>query len=69
MNLQEIEEYFKNKELPAEFYLHPSVKILDVRQFVETQFIGIRAHGIKSAAYERLINLKSRLEVKHHQTG
>ena len=62
MSLQELAEYFKNKELPTEFYLHPAVKIFDVPQFVETQFIGIGAYGIKSAAYQRLIELKAKLE-------
>jgi hypothetical protein len=62
MSLQELDEYFKDQPLPDEFYLHPAVKILNVRQFVDAQLIGIRAHGIKSAAYHRLIELKSKLE-------
>lgn len=61
MTIQELEDYFAGKELPHEFYLHPSVKIVDVAKFVDTQLIQIRAHGVKSPAYDRLMEFKGLL--------
>ena len=55
MTIQELEDYFKDIELPQEFYLHSSVKIVDVPKFVDSQLLQIRAYGVKSPAYDRLI--------------
>ena len=55
MTIQELEDYFKDKELPQEFYLHSSVKIADVPKFVDSQLLQIRVYGVKSPAYVRLI--------------
>ncbi|MEJ6980730.1 hypothetical protein WG906_09740 [Pedobacter sp. P351] len=55
MTIQELEDYFKVKDLPQEFYLHPSVKIVDVPKFVKTQMLQIRAQGVKTPSYDRLM--------------
>ena len=55
MTYPELEEYLNSKDLPKEFYLNPAVKIVDVQKFVETQMLQIKAHGVSSPAYGRLM--------------
>ncbi len=58
MSIQELEDFFKSRELPAEISTHPAIKIVDVPKFIETQLIQIRTHGVKTPAYDRLVELK-----------
>lgn len=55
MTIQELEAFLKDTELPQEFYLNSAVKITDVPKFVDSQLLQIRAYGVKSPAYDRLI--------------
>ncbi|MEJ6980556.1 hypothetical protein WG906_08855 [Pedobacter sp. P351] len=56
MSIQELEAFLKDTQLPQEFYLNSAVKITDVPKFVDSQLLQIRAYGIKSPAYNRLID-------------
>lgn len=67
MSIQELEDFFKSRELPAEISTHPAIKIVDVPKFIDTQLIQIRANGLKTPAYDRLIELKEWFLGKENQ--
>ena len=58
MSIQELEDFFKSRALPAEISTHPAIKIVDVPKFIDTQLIQIRTHGLNTPAYDRLVELR-----------
>jgi len=65
MHLDDLEEYFKNVELPKEFQLYPYMKILNCRNFVDSHIFSLRNNsGNKKYLpyYERLLAFRNELE-------
>jgi len=65
MTLQELEEFYKGRELPATAQLYKAIKIIDVPKFVDSHFTVLKANSHSKAFqpfYDRLILLKEILE-------
>lgn len=65
MTITELEQYFKNKELPKTLQVDRGTKITDVAKMVESHFLVINSYrGSKVAEpfIARLIQLKDILE-------
>jgi len=74
MTIEELEAYFEGIDLPETVYLNKATKIVDVKKFVRSHLITVKAHGhIKaySSFYDRLIQLKDIIEAQktQHQEG
>ncbi|MET3115702.1 hypothetical protein AAKU52_003459 [Pedobacter sp. CG_S7] len=68
MTIEELEAYFEGIDLPETVYLNKATKIVDLKQFVRSHVITVKAHGhIKSYSsfMERLIQLKDILEAEN----
>jgi hypothetical protein len=65
MTIDELEAWFRNKELPVSVKLGPGVNIDNVKSFVDSHIQVLRNMGQKQAYqafYDRLIALKNILE-------
>lgn len=68
MTIEELEAYFEGIDLPESVYLNKATKIIDLKQFIRSHLITVKAHGhIKaySSFMERLIELKNILEAEN----
>ncbi|HEY0899434.1 MAG TPA: hypothetical protein VGD90_08865 [Sphingobacteriaceae bacterium] len=57
MDVAELYEYFKNKELPQTFQFDKAVRILDVPKFVDSHFTVIKHNGNTPAFSSYLLRL------------
>ena len=67
MTIEELEAYFEGIDLPETVYLNDATKIVDVKKFIHSHLITVKAHGyIKaySSFMDRLIQLKDILEAQ-----
>ncbi|HWW42931.1 DUF6965 family protein [Pedobacter sp.] len=67
MSIEELEAYFESVDLPENVYLNQATKITDVKKFVSSHIITVKAHGhIKaySSFMDRLIQLKEIIEAR-----
>lgn len=67
MSIEELEAYFETADLPEYIYLNEATKIVEVKKFVTSHIITVKAHGhIKAYAsfYDRLVQLKEMIESK-----
>lgn len=66
MTAQEIEEWFKGRELPAgPVWIHKSTKIIDPKVFVENRLFAIKANPEPSkhqSDIDKLVQFKEWLE-------
>jgi hypothetical protein len=65
MTIEELEAYFEGIDLPESVYLNEATKIVDVKKFIHSHLITVKAHGhIRAYAsfMDRLIQLKDILE-------
>lgn len=73
MTIEELEAYFEGIDLPESVYLNKATKIVDVKKFVRSHLITVKAHGhIKaySSFFDRLVQLKDIIEAqKAEQQG
>lgn len=67
MTVEELEAYFEGIDLPESVYLNKATKIVEVKKFIKSHLITVKAHGhIKaySSFLDRLIQLKDILEAQ-----
>ncbi|MEJ5963502.1 DUF6965 family protein [Pedobacter immunditicola] len=67
MTIEELEAYFEGIDLPETVYLNKATKIVDVKKFVRSHLITVKAHGhIKaySSFFDRLLQLKDIIEAQ-----
>ena len=65
MSIEELEAYFATADLPESIYLNEATKIVDLKKFVASHIITVKAHGhIKaySSFYDRLVQVKDIIE-------
>ncbi|PYF69519.1 DUF6965 family protein [Pedobacter nutrimenti] len=65
MSIEELETYFEGIDLPETVYLNPAIKITDVKKFVRSHIITVKAHGhirAYSSFMDRLLQLKEIIE-------
>jgi hypothetical protein len=68
MTIEELEAYFEGIDLPETVYLNKATKIVDVKKFINSHLITVKAHGhIKAYAsfMDRLIQLHDIMEAGH----
>lgn len=70
MTIEELEAYFEGIDLPERVVLNQATTIVDVKKFIKSHIITVKAHG-HIRAYEsfldRLIQLKDIIESQHQQ--
>ncbi len=70
MTIEELEAYFEGIDLPETVYLNQATKIVDVKKFIRSHIITVKAHGhIKAYAsfMDRLIQLRDIVEAQKNQ--
>jgi len=69
MEVGELYEYFKNKELPQTLQFDNAVRILDVPKFVDSHFTVIRHNGNTPAFSSYLLRLNVLREMLEAEKG
>lgn len=68
MSIEELEAYFESVDLPENVYLNQATKITDVKKFINSHIITVKAHGhIKaySSFMDRLLQLKEIIDAQN----
>lgn len=68
MTIEELEAYFESVELPENVYLNQATKITDVKKFVSSHILTVKAYGhirAYGSFMDRLLQLKDIIEGQH----
>jgi hypothetical protein len=69
MEVAELYEYFKNKELPQTLQFDTAVRIMDVPKFVDSHFAVIKHNGITPAFSSYLLRLNVLRDILEAEKG
>ncbi|WP_256012998.1 DUF6965 family protein [Desertivirga xinjiangensis] len=61
MTIEELEEFFKGRELPKEVQINRAVRITDVQLFLTTGIAQVKARGTTNPCYWHLLELREHL--------